>query len=319
MARALRGPEGEIILGMVGHPWAPPVPLAQCPAHTQACRDLLTYAGAELRRLGLTAYDPRLDEGLVKAVHAHSTDHGPGRLIFALARSPRADEPVSDLGATLTPGAGPGIYVDVLPRRGGGLIRKPAHLRGSDRLQVTGPRGLILDAAPLAWTPQSPGSGPALLDTLEQALELASTDRVLEIGCGVGTHGLALAHRCQRWLGVDHTRAAIQSGALNAERSGLANLQLRVGDGAKTVRRLLAAGERFEAVILHGMRAPFGPELMQPLQALGASRLIYVTPTPGALARDLAHLHRWRPGALWALDQMPSTAHLMVIAQVFLT
>ena len=174
---------------------------------------------------------------------------------------------------------------------------------GGDRFQATWP----------AWAPQSPGTLESLRAWVLTAVR-PEGGRVLELGCGVGTLSLPLARAAVALTGVDCERAAIPDALANAARAGLSNATFRLGFADRAVRRLISRGDRFESVLLHGMRAPFGPRLMDALPATGAARLCYLAPVTASLARDVTVLRGFRAERLDFLDQMPGTAHLMALA-----
>lgn len=79
------------------------------------------------------------------------------------------------------------------------------------------------------------------------------TARVLELGCGDGGNLLAIA---AAWpgstcVGIDLTASAVERGSALAQRAGLTNVDLRVGDLLDP--DLLGPGEEFDYVLLHGL------------------------------------------------------------------
>jgi 23S rRNA (uracil1939-C5)-methyltransferase len=144
------------------------------------------------------------------------------------------------------------------------------------------------------------------------------TDRLLEIGCGVGTLTLPLAARFAGGIGVDAVRSAIDDAHENQRRAGIGEdrLQFRVGWADRAVRRLAAGRARAETVLLHSIRLPYGPPVLDLLPALGARRNVYVSPAPVSLGLDLAHLRAtgWTVERVVPVDQIPGTAHIMGVA-----
>ncbi len=76
--------------------------------------------------------------------------------------------------------------------------------------------------------------------------------RVLDMFCysgGFSLAALALGGAAET-LGVDSSAKAVALAQENAARNGLANARFQVGDGFQTLEALLAAGQRFDAVVL---------------------------------------------------------------------
>jgi 23S rRNA (cytosine1962-C5)-methyltransferase len=76
--------------------------------------------------------------------------------------------------------------------------------------------------------------------------------RVLDMFCYTGGFALTAATHggAREVLGIDGSRKAIAQAQKNAELSGLQNVQFEVGDGFKSLDRLIEQGEKFDAVIL---------------------------------------------------------------------
>ena len=294
------------IPGMRAHPGHPPVDLRRCPAQTPEVRAALAVLWADLAAAGvqsdvqrvlLTTTDTAETRAILTVDDANAAAHvrssalveRPGRSIFTsvlgqkAARSRRAEEVTTLLqGCTAL-----------------------TFRRGEDHLTATLP----------AWTPQSPDSVPMLLEWAREALQPEGAS-VLELGCGVGTLSLPLARSAAHLLGVDCVRPAIADAQANATRAGVENAAFRLGFAHHAVRRLLAGPQRFDAILLHGMRQPFGERLMGVLPALGAARIAYAAPLTSSLADDLRALPGYTIERLDFLDQMPGTAHLMALASL---
>lgn len=75
--------------------------------------------------------------------------------------------------------------------------------------------------------------------------------RVLELGCGDGGHllGIAARHPGMQVVGLDPRSAAIAEGQQLADRAGIANLRLEVGE----LSALAGMGEAFDYVICEGV------------------------------------------------------------------
>jgi 23S rRNA (cytosine1962-C5)-methyltransferase len=93
------------------------------------------------------------------------------------------------------------------------------------------------------------------LDQRENRLAAAkylSGRRVLDMFCYTGGFSLAAAGvgGAQEVLGIDGSKKAIAQAQRNAELCGFQNVHFEVGDGFKTLDRLIEQGEKFDAVVL---------------------------------------------------------------------
>lgn len=288
-------------LGMRAHHGAP-IDLTRCPVQTPASRELLARIAGEIDRLDL---GPALHE-----VRAEVTDLGHAQVLLAFTTAPDlprlaeaflADDPDLALHAALVRPGDRRAAVRVQHLRGPTAI---SFRVGGDRLRATFP----------AWTPHVPSSLDTLRARVVDALALDVTAEVVEIGCGVGTLSVAVARRARALVGVDQERPAVADAAANARLAGACNAHFRVGRAEHALRRLAADRRRPSHALLHAMRRPFGAAAMAALRALDPERVVYLAPSPPALARDLVELGaRYGIEDLRFVDQLPGTPHLLAV------
>lgn len=286
--------------GMRGLPGGADVDLRRCPAQTPESRAALETLVADLDALHLSAD--------VTRAHVAATADGGVRVVLAAADRGALSR-LRDAPWPERPGWD--RFAKVPGPRDGDLESGAERLTGRDTMSFDSPTDRLQATLP-AWVPQSPGTLPALLDWLETHLEPTGA-RLLELGSGVGTSSLPLARRAASLLRVDCVREAGADATENARRAGVDTARCRLGFADRAGRRLLAGGETYDAVLLHGMRAPFGERLMDALPALRARRVAYVAPVTASLARDVARLRGYSAVRLDFLDQMPGTAHIMAL------
>jgi 23S rRNA (uracil1939-C5)-methyltransferase len=299
-ARLSAGRHGEV-LGMSALPGEPPVDLRLCPAQTPASRAALVQIQADLEAAGVL-------DAVARVSVAAAEDTGDVRVAIgavdaaALARL---------LAAPLPARPGRAVFVKLPTARDADLETGATALSGTPTMRFQAGEDTLQATMP-AWVPQSPGTLNALRDWALSALQPAGVD-VLELGCGVGTLSLPMARAARSLVGVDCVRPAIVDATENARVAGVSNARFRLGFADHAVRRLVSGGHRFEAVLLHGMRSPFGARLMDVLPAVGARRIAYLAPITASLARDTVALKGYTLDRLDFIDQMPGTAHLMAL------
>ena len=317
-----------LVLGMRPLPGGSgrPIDLARCPAQHPQVNQLLAQAARTLVELGLPLADRVAGTGLLRHVLAHGSTTGGGRLCLAVARDGLADAGglpylAEVLARRLLPGEpAVALLLDPLPRRTHATSSgKALLLRGEPRVSFT-VGDTLLTAREGAWTPLSPGAAHLLVATVARLLDelgdQGDDGRLLEIGCGVGTLTLPLARRFREGVGVDASRVAIADAEENRQRAGIMGLRFRTGWAHHAVRRLAAGGQRFGTALLHSIRLPYGPAVLDLLPTLGVRRLVYVSPAASSLARDLGVLQQtgWELQRVVPVDQIPATAHLMGVA-----
>jgi 23S rRNA (uracil1939-C5)-methyltransferase len=127
---------------------------------------------------------------------------------------------------------------------------------------------------------------------LQQALGELRGARVLELYAGAGALALRLLALGARPLLVERFEPACAQVARAAREQGLGEPELRAQDAEQALQQLMAAGERFDAVLVNPPRRGLPPALRAQLAALAPRALIYVSCEPERLARDLADFSR---------------------------
>ncbi len=135
--------------------------------------------------------------------------------------------------------------------------------------------------------------------------------QILDLYCGMGNFSLPLALHGAEVLGIEGQGSAVRSGRRNAERNGLANCRFEKAAVEKGVDRLLAAGARFDTILLDPPRAG-APDIVGRLHAFEARRVIAISCDPATLARDLATLQAggYQVRTVQPVDMFPQTHHL---------
>lgn len=145
----------------------------------------------------------------------------------------------------------------------------------------------VVDAAPFAYDAIQYPSGVNALQTPDRIRAAGllhgwrgpdpATASILEIGCGDGYNlmGIAAVSPQARCVGFDLSRTAIARGRDVLTLSGLANVELAVGD----IATYPLAGERYDYIVCHGVYTWIPDVVRQPLLDLVGARL-----KPGGVA-----------------------------------
>ncbi|PLX51436.1 MAG: 23S rRNA (uracil(1939)-C(5))-methyltransferase RlmD [Desulfobulbaceae bacterium] len=157
----------------------------------------------------------------------------------------------------------------------------------------------------------------AMVDQLLAWLAPLPRGRVLDLFCGMGNFSIPLAATGMQVIGMDQQRAAIRAARRNRQDNGLA-CEFRRSAALQGLEELVAAGERFDYVILDPPRSGFkgGSAL---LAALRPTTIVYVSCDQATLLRDLQTIcgQGYRITAITLVDQFCQTCHLE--AMVLLT
>jgi 23S rRNA (uracil1939-C5)-methyltransferase len=169
----------------------------------------------------------------------------------------------------------------------------------TDFVQVNGPMNRRLVAEAVALLDPHPG------------------ESVLDLFCGLGNFSLPLARRAGRVFGLEGSASLVARANANAARNGIGNATFATRDlYAREPGPLVPEGVAIDKVLIDPPRTGAG-QVLEPLAALGARRLVYVSCNPATLASDAAELvkhHGYRLVSACAVDMFPHTAHAEALA-----
>jgi 23S rRNA (uracil1939-C5)-methyltransferase len=188
---------------------------------------------------------------------------------------------------------------------------------GDTRISVATETDLRLAVEADVFTQVNPEGNRTLLHHLLSAGAFANGDNVLELYCGAGNFTLSIARRTGKVVAVEGRRQAVDSGKLNAQRSGIDNIRWRVAPVPAALRELARRKERFSKIVLDPPRAG-AKGIDRNLAVLDAETILYISCNPATLARDLAALARrgYKLRTVQPIDLFPQTFHVEALAVV---
>lgn len=150
-----------------------------------------------------------------------------------------------------------------------------------------------------------------LVRLVREALAPTGGERLLDLFCGVGTFGLALASQVRQVIGVEESEGAIADAVENAE--GLENVELWQGSVEEAIAEVEPG---VELVVLDPPRAGVAAGALAALIKLAPQRIAYVSCDPASLARDLRILADggYEARYIQPVDMFPQTYHVETVA-----
>jgi len=220
----------------------------------------------------------------------------------------------ADRAALLAFEAAQGLRVYV--QRGGPATVQP--LQGEPaRLHYTLPaEGLRYEFLPTDFVQINAEVNRALVTHAVTQLQVESTDRVLDLFCGLGNFTLPLARRAREVLGLEGDAALVERARHNAALNGVDNAHFKAANLFDPAVFATVLGGSVDRVLLDPPRAG-ALEILPQLAALAPQRMVYVSCHPGTLARDLCllcHEHGFQLVAAGVIDMFPHTHHVESIA-----
>jgi 23S rRNA (uracil1939-C5)-methyltransferase len=220
-------------------------------------------------------------------VRSESEDH------FALhlrtGERARQDDAVVLAEAAVGTGAG-GCLVTPSIETGRVLVK-----RGSPRIEYgvdhpSSNRDIALRADVRSFTQPSYAMNRILVRRALEWLDPGRHERLLDLYSGVGNFSLPLATVCREVVAVESSPFANEDAKDNAGRNEVFNVKHLPGDVLEWSRKLAAASESFDAVLLDPPRTG-ARGLVEPLVYLRPKRILYVSCSLPSLERDLQDFH----------------------------
>ena len=165
-----------------------------------------------------------------------------------------------------------------------------------------------------------------LYDAVGECAELDSNTTLLDVCCGTGSIGLALAGRARAVLGLELVESAVADAKRNAEANGITNSQFWAGRAEALLRVLIdQAGEGRAVAVVDPPRAGLGREVTQTLRRTEPLKgVVYVACDIKQAMKNLLDLARPESNQyvgypfvlrrLVPVDLFPQTPHIEVVA-----
>ena len=161
---------------------------------------------------------------------------------------------------------------------------------------------------------------PGLVETVRAALTAASTKHLVDLYCGVGFFGIALASAVDSFVGVECDRMAITAARKNAVAKNASNgefVSATVEDALPTLVNKFSAAAT--SVLIDPPRKGCQPQTLQLLRDQRPAQIIYVSCHPATMARDLNILCAdgvFTLARVTPLDMFPQTQHVECVADL---
>ncbi len=174
--------------------------------------------------------------------------------------------------------------------------------------------GLTLEFAPTDFVQVNARVNEAMVSWTVEQLGVESSDRVLDLYCGLGNFSLPLAKRAAVVVGVEGEGGLVARAAHNARRNGLENTRFVTADLSEPGWSFMR--ESWDLVLLDPPRSGAHVAVTQ-MARMGPRRIAYVSCHPATLARDAKELidsQGYRLCAVGIADMFPHTHHVETLA-----
>ncbi|MCG8313502.1 MAG: 23S rRNA (uracil(1939)-C(5))-methyltransferase RlmD [Pseudomonadales bacterium] len=173
-----------------------------------------------------------------------------------------------------------------------------------------------LEFHPMDFTQVNPFINRAMVAQAVDFLQLAPTDNVLDLFCGLGNFTLPIATRAAHVVGVEGGEAMVVRGRENAIHNQLGNVEFFGADLTQPFsEQPWAQNKNFNKILIDPPRSG-ALEIVQKMAVFKPERIVYVSCNPATLARDAGELVQqgYKLVKAGIMDMFPHTTHVESIA-----
>jgi 23S rRNA (uracil1939-C5)-methyltransferase len=146
--------------------------------------------------------------------------------------------------------------------------------------------------------------------------QLAGSERVYDLYCGIGTLSLVLALRAGEVWALDVVHDAIADAIENAQLNEIANVHFFAGDVRDALRPLVERAPRPDVAVVDPPRAGLSQKIVRRLIEANPARVVYVSCNATTLAPNARQLvdAGYKLVKVRAVDMFPHTPHIECVA-----
>jgi 23S rRNA (uracil1939-C5)-methyltransferase len=175
---------------------------------------------------------------------------------------------------------------------------------------------LVIEFLPTDFVQVNAGLNARMITRAVDRLDLAPTDHVLDLFCGIGNFSLPVARRAGRVVGIEGADALVGRARRNDELNRIGNAEFHTADLTAACDDQAWAQECYDRVLIDPPRAG-AREILPLLARCDASCVVYISCHAGSLARDAGILvrdHGFALASAGVMDMFPHTTHVEAMA-----
>jgi len=174
---------------------------------------------------------------------------------------------------------------------------------------------LKLGFHPTDFTQVNSGVNRKMINRALEWLDIQSTDRVLDLFCGLGNFTIPMACLAKEVVGVEGSEMMVSRGRENAELNDLENVSFSVDNLQADFTKAAWVKKGFDKVLIDPPRSG-ALDIVNHISKFKAQRIVYVSCNPATLARDAGVLidKGYKLVKAGVMDMFPHTSHVESVA-----
>ncbi|MEP0909398.1 23S rRNA (uracil(1939)-C(5))-methyltransferase RlmD [Leptolyngbya sp. GB1-A1] len=287
--------------------------LNQCPIQDQRLNPFLANIKHDIQASGWSIYDETTHRGEVRHLGLRIGRRTGEILLTIVARTGNLPNLAEQAQTWLDRyPALKGVCLNLNPNRTNAIFGKETRcIIGQDFITEVF-SGLRFRIQPTTFFQVNTEQAEALLQAIQQQLQLQGEEILVDAYCGIGTMTLPLSKQVQQAIGIEMQAEAIEQANANATLNQITNATFQIG---KTEEILPQLDVQPDVVLLDPPRKGCEGSVIETLLQMQPDRIVYVSCNSSTLARDLKLLSsQYELIQVQPADFFPQTAHVEAAA-----
>lgn len=310
------GPNGQPRTGFYAERSHRLIPCDDCLLQPPLFNQIAAAACRLMGRLGISAYNETTHTGLVRHLFLRCGAHSGQVMLCVVANGrslPHAKEFCAALQAQFRQLCS--IQLNINTRPGNVILGSECLLLAGQNTIEDEMCGVPVSLGPLSFYQVNTPAAEQLYRAVRDAAAPGPGETLLDLYCGMGTIGLAVAGPDQPLVGVEVISEAVEAARRSAARMGRQNARFLCADAGQAAAQLAREGLRPAVVLLDPPRKGCDEPALTAVCSMSPNRVVMVSCNPATAARDVRWLseHGYRPEYLQPADLFPRTRHTETI------
>jgi 23S rRNA (uracil1939-C5)-methyltransferase len=207
-----------------------------------------------------------------------------------------------------------GVALNLNPNRGNQIFGTQTQVIAGQGCLREEFAGLQFHIQPTTFFQVFTEQAEAVLQLITQHLDLQGHEILCDAYCGIGALTLPLAQFVQRAIGLEIDTESVMQAQQNAQLNQIANVTFQAG-AVETILPSLSL--KPDVVLLDPPRKGCDRAVLETLQVLKPTQIVYISCNPATLARDLKVLmtsEQYQLTTVQPADFFPQTSHVEAVA-----
>ncbi|MCR4613644.1 MAG: 23S rRNA (uracil(1939)-C(5))-methyltransferase RlmD [Bacteroidaceae bacterium] len=264
---------------------------------------------------GLTFYDLRLNQGLLRSLMVRNSNTGELMLLVQFRiETPEEKEQAMGLMqhiADAFPEITSLLYVDNHKCNDTFGDQEVIVFKGEDHI-FERMEDLRFKVGPKSFYQTNTEQAYELYKVARSFAQLTGDELVYDLYTGTGTIANFVARQARQVIGIEYVPEAIEDAKVNSDLNGITNTLFYAGDMKDILTdSFIAQHGRPDVIITDPPRAGMHADVVQTILHAAPRRIVYVSCNPATQARDLALLDAdYRVAKVQPVDMFPHTQHV---------